>query len=186
MLTVTAQDYPNLGHFLDLLLSHDGPIRDREVLESEDAYYLLLDVIFQSADAFEMGYVAGSGIDHLFGDEDVLWHHRRHYPNSPLSKDIEPPLPSERRLKLARDVLKKWIEEGSEDQNFNELEIIGTNGTSGRFVVISDICGQAGWIMSHIAKVPKGQTADEVLLEMGYFSDVSQCTDSFILRNWHQ
>ena len=186
MLRITAEEHPNLAELIDTLLASEEPTTDWGLLSSPEGYYLLSDVIFQSAHAFDMGYVAASGITHLLNDEEILWHHEREFPESELHKNVEPPLLPALRVQLARDVIGKLIEEGCADQNFNEVELLGTAGESGTFVVISDECGQAGWIISNVCRVPEGRTGDEVLLEMGYFSDPQQITDSFLIKEWYE
>ena len=185
MLKITAEEHPNLAELLDTLLSAEGPTTDWDLLSSPEGYYLLTDVIFQSPNAFDMGYVAAGGITHYPNDEEILWHHQHKFPDSELHQNAEPPLPSVLRLQLARNVIGKLIEDGSEDQNFNEVKLVGTAGESGEFVVISDECGQAGFVISSISRVPEGQTGDEVLLEMGYFSNPQQITDSFLTSEWY-
>ena len=184
MLKITADDHPNLANLIDTLLAAKEPTTDWDLLSSAEGYYLLSDVIFQSPYAFDMGYVAADGITHLLNDEEILWHHEHEFPDSELHRDVEPPLSSKLRVQLALDVIGKLIEEGSPDQNFNEIELVGTTGETGTFVVISDECGQAGWAISCISRVPEGRTGDEVLLEMGYFSDPQQIPESWILGEW--
>ena len=184
MLRITAEDHPSIAELIDTLLAAEEPTTDWNLLSSPEGYYLLTDAIFQSPHAFDMGYVAADGITHYLNDEEILWHHQHKFPESELHRDVEPPLPSELRFQLARNVIGKLIEDGSEDQNFNEVELVGTTGDSGEFVVISDECGQAGWVISHISRVPEGKTCDELLLEMGHFSNPQQISDSFLQRNW--
>ena len=184
MLRITAEDHPSIAELIDTLLAAEEPTTDWNLLSSPEGYYLLTDVIFQSPHAFDMGYVAADGITHYLNDEEILWHHQHKFPESELHRDVEPPLPSELRFQLARNVIGKLIEDGSEDQNFNEVELVGTTGESGKFVVISDECGQAGFVISCISRVSEGQTGDEVLLKMGYVSDANQITDQFLQINW--
>ena len=184
MLRITAEDHPKIAKLIDTILSAQHPVTDWGLLSSEEGYYLLIDVIFQTPNAFDMGYVAADGITHLLNDEEILWHHQREFPDSELHQAAEPPLPSKLRLQLAREVIGKLIEKGSEQQNFNEVELVGTAGETGMFVVISDECGQAGFVICCVSRVPEGQTGDEVLLEMGYLSDANQLTDQFLQRNW--
>lgn len=185
MLRITAEDHPSIAELIDTLLAAEEPTTDWNLLSSPEGYYLLTDVIFQSPHAFDMGYVAADGITHYLNDEEILWHHQHKFPESELHRDVEPPLPSELRFKLARNVIGKLIEDGSEDQNFNEVELVGTTGDSGEFVVISDECGQAGFVISCVSRVPEGQTGDKVLLKMGYFSDPQQISNSFLTKEWY-
>lgn len=185
MLRITAEDHPKIAKLIDTILKAEHPVTDWGLLSSEEGYYLLIDVIFQTPNAFDMGYVAADGITHLLNDEEILWHHQRKFPDSELHQAAEPPLPYELRLQLAREVIGKSIEEGNEQQNFNEVELAGTAGDSAEFVVISDECGQAGFVISCVSRVPEGQTGDEVLLEMGYFSDPKQITDTWLAEAWY-
>lgn len=185
MLRITAEDHPSIAELIDTLLAAKEPVTDWGLLSSPEGCYLLTDVIFHSPHAFDMGYVAASGITHLLNDEEILWHHEREFPESELHRDVEPPLLPALRVQLARDVIGKLIEEGSADQNVNEVELVGTTGESGEFIVISDECGQAGFVISCVSRIPGERTGDEVLLEMGYFCDPQQITDSFLTKEWY-
>ncbi len=185
MLRITAEDHPSIAELIDTLLAAEEPTTDWNLLSSPEGYYLLTDVIFQSPHAFDMGYVAADGITHYLNDEEILWHHQHKFPESELHRDVDPPLPSELRFQLARNVIGKLIEDGSEDQNFNEVELVGTTGDSGEFVVISDECGQAGWVISHISRVPDGKTVQAMLRDMGYLTSRDELDSELLLKYWY-